>query len=302
MSPASVELPDPHGSYLVLNCSYLPEYVDDPSNMITLISHPQMFKVDSIITKNLFDGLFTILNDSPYDGLKNAEYLEMRTSDTTGFMQPISPYTVTKLCTDKNVQYLVSLEYYTFYHTYDYYVDAEYNYYGFLLHKHDILWRIYSHSGQVIDAYILRDSFYSDQLELDYYEKENGLFYNNDLISDAFWEAGIEYGERISPSWEYVYRYIYEIRENTDSGKIRITENIDRLRYISSSGNKLRAYMACFNLAVLSESQDNIDNALKWLELAINNKKTILALKYRSILKERLQVRNQLDKQSSKTK
>ena len=107
MHPVSLNLPDPDGKYLVLNSSYLPDSIWDPANYISYMTSEDKTIVDTIIIKNIFDGLYSVLYESPVNGLNNAEYLEIRGSDTTGFMSPLSPIAVSEICRDYNSDYLI---------------------------------------------------------------------------------------------------------------------------------------------------------------------------------------------------
>lgn len=303
LSPAKVSLPAPNSPVLILNCSYLPECVSDSMNTLTRVSSPEIYQIDSMITKNLFDGLFSILNESPTEGLRNAAYLEMRTEDTTGFLRPLSTETAAQLCKENKVKWLVSLEYYTFNQVYDYFYDFRNELYVYLIHKQGLLWRIYSDSGRVVDEYFSRDTLYSEyesQLIVDYLNIKSGLYIEYDLVTDGFYNAGTNYGLRLSPSWLKVYRFLYEMNEKTDSGRKRISEDMDRLKVMSTSGRRTKAYKACYNLAVLCESADDISTALQWIKRAVKLKKTKTAIKYDSFLKKRIKELEILDKQINK--
>ncbi len=297
LSPAEVNFQNANGNFMIFNCSYFPDIINDSSNLITYLPASQKYIVDSLIINNLFDGLFTILNDSPIPVLRDAEYLEERTSDTTGFLAPISPSTASEICNENNITYLISFEYYSFSQEYNYYLDEDSDYYGFLQHTQKLIWRIYSKEGQLVDEYFQSDKFNTNEINMDYFQVQNNLYIDTSMLCEAVWRAGSDYGKKISPSWETVYRPIYEIREKTDSGTLWVSTDIKRLKDLSTSENKTKRWKACFNLAVLTESNGDIQNAIKWIELARSYKPGINISTYYELLKDRKKSTEMLDKQ-----
>ena len=287
LDPAKIDLPDSQGSFLVLNSSYLPENISDKSNLMSGLTADEQIIVDTAINRQLFDGLFSVLNDSPIKGLRNANYLELRTSDTTGFLNPLSPVAISEICKENNVDFIISFEYYSMFENSGYFVN-EYNQYEVVLELiRKLLWRIYSRDGQLKDSYFSRDSLYWNSIGGNMDIVKSNLSNKLELYREAFWLSGVDYGKRISPSWEPVNRSIYEIKQKSDTGRIIVSVNKDILESFSSSKNKSKAFNACYNLAVISESEGDIENALKWIDQALEIKKTILASGYRKKLELR---------------
>ena len=228
-------------------------------------------------------------DDSP------AEYLEIRTSDTTGFLKPLSPLAVKDICSDYNVDYLISFEYYCF----DHYISG-YSDLAFLRLYDYLVWRIYMKDGILVDDYIFTDTLYWNSHGINYWEAKERLKNTSDCIREAFWIAGNEYGKRISPYWEKVNRSLYEIRERTDSGKINVTIDKNRLQVHSLSEKKTKAFKACYNMALISESEGDIDNALTWINKAMRNKHNIYARRYNKTLQGRQKSLERLKKQTEK--
>ena len=300
--PAKIKLPERDASYLVLNCSYLPGYVVDRPNLISLLPPKEEKYLDSLITNRLFDGLFSILNESPYPGLRDAEYLEMRTSDTTGFLGYLSPEIISGICRDQNTDFIISFEYYSYNQANKYfYFSEDGNYQDLTEQNQKLFWRIYTRDGLPADEYIQMDTLLRDTPEYDD-QNVNSIQLSENYIADAFREAGIRYGKRISPFWVNVNRIIYDIKMKTDSGYIDISEDKLKLRKLSSSDHKTKAYKACYNLAVLSESAGAVDDAITWIELALEQKNTFIALNYSNILKYRLLELDKLDLQTGMKK
>jgi hypothetical protein len=298
LSPAVVNLPDGNASCLVLNCAYLPGYVVDSANLITLLPPGDLKFTDSLIINRIFDGLFVTLGESPFPGLRDAGYLEIRTSDTTGFLRSLSPSTVSAICADHGTDYLISLEYYSYNQDHEYYYTPEEDYYQlFVMHAMKLYWRIYSDSGRIIDEHEQRDTIFGEEPDYEY-PVSKSIPLNPDLIADAFWQSGLNYGRRISPFWENVNRSIYELYDKRDSGRVNISQKKSELEILSTSRKKTKAFKACYNLAVLSESNGNIKEALEWINKALRIESNITALKYSAILRDRQKEMLILDRQT----
>ena len=297
MSPASVNLPDLKAKYLILNSSYLPDNISDPANYISYLSSEDKIIVDTIIITSIFDGFYSVLEESPVAVLNNAEYLEIRTNDTTGFLSPLSPAAVSEICRDYNSDYLISFEYYSFDFQYNYHYGSSYE---SLELKWKLFWRIYSDDGKIIDDHISEGTPYWNNSINVYFDQNNVYSSNLDFIREAFRIAGTGYGKRISPHWENVSRLLYQIREKTDSGYITISMDKNRLQKRSMLENRTKAYRACYNLSVLCESEGDIKNALVWIDRASDKKHNLHARNYNEILLNRQKIIETLNKQTGK--
>jgi hypothetical protein len=285
MVPASVTFPDVKGKFLILNNSYLPDSIQHQMRFENII-------VDTLIIRQLFDGLFSVLNTSPINGLCNADYLEIRTPDSTGYLNRLAPAAVLEICKDYNVDYLISFEYYNFNQ------EIEESYETYCKLGNILVWRIYDRDGALIDNYESKETINWISHGFTYVDEENRTLFIFDCIREAFWIAGVKYGKRISPYWENVARSLYEIRTKTDSGKIVITKDKKILKVLSTLENKTKAYKACYNIAVLSESEGEINAALTWIERAIGNKHNIYASRYKKTLLDRQKSVEILNKQT----
>jgi hypothetical protein len=226
----------------------------------------------------------------------------MRTSDTTGFLRSLSPETVSDICREQNTDFIISLEYYSYNQSAGYYYLIEEGIYQDLTEeKQKLFWRIYSTEGQVIDEYVQRDTFYVEDLGDDY-QSSSGIPLNSESIGEVFHDAGIQYARRISPFWENTNRIIYDLYLRTDSGKVNISQDKIRLKSLSFSNRKTKAYKACYNLAVVLELEGEITDAQKWIELALELNNNKMAQQYSTILEDRLKDIDKLDMQTGTNK
>ena len=287
------EIPE---TILVLNNS--PVFtVDSSSNeLMQSISEDQEFIIDTIMIHNFFDGLFSVLDESHVDYLRNMKYIEIRSPNTGVIPDALSLASVIDFCEDYSADAVIVLEYidlnikynHGFLNNYlsGYMVEA------FIALERKLIWRIYDYTGAILDQHILNDTiFWSNQ---GYFKEDayGGLPKPTDVIRAGFYSAGQDFGRRISPHWQTVSRIYYRIR-NID--QVDQSLNEDFLLELSEHNNKKKSYKACFNLAYLSELEDNLRSALRWLEIAeIKNPSSPYADMYRKVIEERIATRDMI--------
>jgi hypothetical protein len=292
--PAEYSFPDTE-NISILNASYLPSVMFSETNLMVKMSPTEKQIFDTICTVNLYNGLFSILSDSPNEKLKNAEYYEIRATDTTNFLFPISAKSITFLCDSFDTKYLLSMEYYEFnieQSEYGYIEDGDWAGWGkILMVNYQIVWRIYSNTGEVQSQFIDKDSLFWDS--------NNDLYSiplpeHTDAIREAFFTAGEKYGKRISPSWKEISRLYFQFFSLGED----ISLDKNRLLIIKAGKKRNQAFKACYNLAVISESEDKLPEAIQWLEEAKTFKEPDIVNLYIKKLQDRLETREVLDQQS----
>jgi hypothetical protein len=289
LSPAEFTFPDT-GKIAILNASYLPWVLNNKSNLITQIPPNEQFIFDTLITTNLFNGFFSILNESPSENLRNADYEEIRTVDTTNIFGPLSNTGVAYLCKTLDSKYLVSLEYYEFNRK----KNEGYSFGSWesnLEVPFRLIWRIYNNQGILIDQVIDSDSLF-------WVEDENNISLPEltDAVREVFFLAGERYGKHISPYWATIARMYFLISRNGDD----ISFDKDQLLIYTSSKKKSLSFRASYNLAVLSESEDNLQDAIKWLDKAVTIMPWESVKIYRDKLENRIINRKKIELQSGK--
>ena len=299
--PAEINLPDKNSDYLVLNSSYLPESVSNAENDITYLPEAEKVIVDTIITRQIFDGLFSVLDESPLESLRNIEYLEIRSDDTTGFLNPLSPEAVSGICRDNNASFIISFEYYSFKEKSWQSMNSDRQYEVGVELRRNLLWRIYAKEGYEVDVHLSQDTMYWVNYGISLDDTRSEMESNLDRYREAFWLAGNEYGKRISPSWNTSNRYLYQISEKTDTGKKYLTFDKILLQEYCSSGSNYKNFKACYNISVIYESEGDIDNALKYINLALKSKNSSHALRYRDFLLNRKKKIDVLNQQTGKS-
>jgi len=300
LNPSEVTLDEEVTGVVVLNNSTYPEadslYPDLPERL----TENELFIIDTIVIRNTFNGLFSVLDDSPISALREAEYLEIRNTEQTGLPQPLSRAAVIDLLDETGSDLLVSLENYDF--VLKYYNDYVYlpEVHSYLEFNRKNLWRIYGKEGELLDTYLLNDTVFWSSAGYSKLDAESGLPGVTDAIRSAYYYAGEEYGKRISPSWQEASRVHYKFSKRGIFPGAGIDNSFDEtyLLELSNSKKRNKAYKACINLALLSEKNDRLKEALYWLDLAeVKKPSTRLVKLYKNIIRERLIKREKINKQ-----
>ncbi|GAO42991.1 DUF6340 family protein [Flavihumibacter petaseus] len=127
----------------------------------------------------------------------------------------------------------------------------------------------------------------------------DALFQKKEAVKQAGNEAGHIYATRIDPYWIRVTRDYY-VRGNDQFGVAKRkaqTGNWDQAGKIweeqtKSSSNKV-AGRACYNMAIISEINGDLDGAISWAQKAYEDYRVKIALRYVNMLRNR-KVRNEV--------
>jgi len=292
INPAFLTFPDT-GKIVVLNASHSPETNINSNSLLNQLNQNERLIFDTIIVSNTFNGLFSILNQSPSFDLLNSEYQEIRTKDTSNFLNPISESGIQYLSDVYNASFFVVLEYFDFNRVSK---KQVYNYdYGWWEYKLEVsnklAWRIYDNNGLILDEFVDSDTLY-------WYENIDSkapLPELPDAVREAFFISGEKYGRRICPFWIEISRQYYLISNDGDD----ISLEKEALLLWKESKNSRQQSKACFNLAILSETEDNLDEALKWINKAYELNPSELILNYKKKLDSRIEVRKKISLQAS---
>ena len=284
---------------ITLNNSVYPTLDSLSSGFSKPLSEKELFIIDTIVIRQLFDGFFYVLNESPSPSLRNTEYFEFRNTEQIMIPEPLSELAVIDLCNETQSDAIISFEYYDF--IIEYYYDYTYRpeIHSYIRFKRKCLWRIYAKHGDILDEYFLNDTVYWSSAGFSTSEADRGLPGMSDAIRSAFFYAGEKYGKRISPSWAQASRVFYTIKgRGFPVGRTDHSFNKEYLIKLSDHSKPETAYRACINLALLSEKEDELREALKWLEMAeIKRPSTKLVSEYKKIIRERLILKEKIDSQ-----
>jgi len=287
LNPAEYTITD-SGNIAVLNASYHPSAMHEKSNLMSRMRDSEKLIFDTLIMANLFNGLFSALSESPVESLQNAEYYESRTRDTTNFLFPLAPEEVARICRDNHAGYVVSMEYYSFSSKS---TREIINYSGWVNNldvSYKLVWRIYGKDGTVLTEVNDSSTLY---WQADSYTEPNPEL--TDAVREVFFLAGEKFGKKISPFWSVLSRSYFQMYSFGED----ISFDREPLALLTTGKKRITAFKACYNLAVLSESEDKLEEALNWLDKAEEIKESVYVDIYRYKLQSRLEVREKLDYQ-----
>ena len=126
----------------------------------------------------------------------------------------------------------------------------------------------------------------------------------HDFLWDAFYSTGTRFAELICPTWQNDIQRIlyigpgYQMRQ---ASLFALDNQWDRAaetwNVLAESRNKRHASHASFNLALAWEQDDNLDQALLWINHADSLLSNGRSLAYKKILESRIKNRELLDQQ-----
>ena len=155
-------------------------------------------------------------------------------------------------------------------------------------------WRIYDPASRtILDEYILGSNIVSEGSGINPAVALSGIVGRKEAVKDAGNKAGAAYAYRILPYWIRVSReYFVNADENFKTAKRKAQAgNWDGAADIwksetHSSDGKI-AGRACYNMAIISEINGDLDAAIQWAQKSYENYNVKLALKYVRILQNR---------------
>jgi len=293
INPATFTFPDT-GKIVILNASYLPEVNQTKTNLITKFTPKEQLIYDTIIITHIFNGLFSVLNESTNFYIQEADYQEIRTRDTSNFLNPISAKGIDFLCNTYDGSFIVALEYFDFNRVAQKNILSYGSWQSNLEVSRRLVWRIYNKTGEILDQYIDTDTLYW----YENIETTEPLPELTDAVREAFYFAGDLYAKRISTYWTELSRQYFLISINGED----VSLEREQLIALKDNKKKRQAFKARYNLAVLSESEDKLEEANSWLKEAYKIIQLEEVVYYQKKLETRLETRKIIDIQSMQNK
>jgi len=166
-------------------------------------------------------------------------------------------------------------------------------------------WRIYDPSNRIIlDEYVLGRDISSSGSGINPAAAVSALAGRIEAVKDVSTQAGQAYASRILPYWIRVSRdYFVGGDDNFKTAKRKAQSgNWDGAAEIwqqetKNTDGKL-AGRACYNMAIISEINGNLDGAISWAQKSYEDYKIRVALNYLNILKYRKRQNELLKSQS----
>ncbi len=275
LTPAEFTFPESSESILIFNHAYKPSIDPTGYNIVSKLDDREAFIVDTIIVNSIFNGFFSVADNSVVPALLNTVYYEQRANDTTGFLKPLDKSDISFLCEQFDTDIVVALEYYSMRHFIEYeYVEAsEDDFFLFSLGEvmairgveRKVLWRIYHPEQGLLNEKLQSDTLYWSATGRYRSRAEENLTDLVDAIREAFWFAGEEYALSISPQWKRTERLYFDLNDGREDRSLDTEYLIDQVKYASN----LRKFKSLYNLAVIHERRGEPEKAVGFLEAAL---------------------------------
>ena len=259
-----------------------------------------------------------LLNNGRFTEVKPLNNIDFRTPSIGLFPVPLSWEIVNKICKETGANALFSLEMFDTdtrisYSTRPVDLKVPFVKIPGIEHEADMEtivktgWRIYDPAAQLIlDEYNLAESIVFSGRGINPVLAAGGIIGRKDAVNQVSNKAGHSYALRILPYELRVMRdYFVKGTNNFKIAKRKAqVGNWDEAGVLweKETGNaKMKiAGRACYNMAIISEINGNLNNALQWARKAYENYNIKLALKYVRILENRAYKTEVLNAQENK--
>jgi tetratricopeptide (TPR) repeat protein len=259
------------------------------------------------------EGTIASINGLRDQLMKNNRFLEVKSLDNTDlrtstpgvFPFPIAWDEVAKICRDNNTDALFAVELFD--------TDSKINYAASpvsintplgkipgIEHRADMQtvvktgWRIYDPSSKtILDEYAVSSRLHFSGKGINPVIAAGALINRKDAVKQVGEKTGQDYAFRIIPYWIRVTRdYYVKGTENFIIGRRKAqTGNWDEAAILwqkeTSNTDRKIAGRACYNMAIISEINGNIDQAIQWAQKAYEDYNNRLALHYVRLLENR---------------
>jgi len=273
LQPAEVTFPERVSSVAYLNRSPVTIENLSPKNSKGL-SFRDVRIIDTMICNAVKAGFTEGFRDQEVLPVDSVIFLEDRRYSSTDKFNSISSETHSVIFNTFPVDALITQDYYSVglgEHT-------DYDFAGFLYSQVftlfvEVGWKLYSRLDTVpFFTYRIIDTLYfenrSDMPPDAYYKA-------TDALRIGFYDTGVRWGRKNVPAWSEVSRYIFIGRDKllAEAGRFTAEGDWERARELWLKGlhdeedSRLRAKSA-FNLAVYHELEDDLEQALDYLEQA----------------------------------
>jgi hypothetical protein len=275
---------------------------DETSNVIEGVITGEMFGEDKLGTQILMDGVHAMLENAATVKIKRTtEVYSGGMPFSAAFPEPLSWEEVEKLCEKYKVDAIVAIEKFDS----DFIIVPGVNQTATV--KAGI--RMYDpESKSIVDQYQFnhQESWGSGELSLE--AALNGLISKNAAVKEASYEAGIQYGRRLSPTWYRVSRPYFKKSKGDDvfAEGARMMEVNDwyaakeALFQAVENGHRKTKGKAAHNLAVVCEIEGNLEDAKGWAQEAWGKYKNKKSKDYLYDLNRRINEMARVDKQMAK--
>jgi hypothetical protein len=307
--PAEVTLPLSIHELAFLNRSISPRLLHPDSSKWT---DQEYYILDTIMNNWIFDGVRQSMMESPLYALNAITIIRARRYDTIGLLEPMTASRMNQLKKAHPADAVISLEYYDLIDSsraYMIVVEGEDGLPDFQVEAYlglytTAVWRIYDLIlDTILDEHVIWDTltWYNSGENVEM--AVEGLPPAIDAVRAAAFNIGTIYGNRISPVWRDTPRYFHtlggkEMRQAARlAGEGKWKDAGEIWKKIAAGEKRRAAAHACFNMALLFETEDEIIPALDWAVKSYAIRQETLTREYIDLLQQRYDDRNKLKKQ-----
>lgn len=164
-------------------------------------------------------------------------------------------------------------------------------------------WRVYTATGNPVLDYSSTDTLAWEAIGDTKVEAESQLFPEEDVLHAAMTKNGRDFGKKNLPYWINVKRVYYTSGSEEMKAASKLANNGDWLgaaeiwKTLAESDDKVLASHAAFNMAIVSEINDNLNMALVWINKAWVLERSDLNRRYGMILRKRTREKSQITMQ-----
>jgi hypothetical protein len=303
--PAPVSLPQDIKSIAVVNRS-LPSKQNKVLDAIDKVMTMEGPGLDAAGADASITGLYDELwKNNRFTAVKILKDAQTNNAGPGFFPNPLSWEEVEKICRDNNTDAVFSLELFD--------TDTKIAYAANPVSLHTPLgnvpgiehqanmetivktgWRIYDPRGRVVlDEYSFGKSLFYSAKGINPVAAAGGLINRKEAVKETGNQSGHIYAQRLIPYWIRVYRdYYVRGSESFAVGKRMArtgnwTGAEEAWKKETNSASRKIAGRACYNMAIISEINGDIEGAISWAQKAYESYNNRLALTYVNILKNR---------------
>jgi Family of unknown function (DUF6340) len=266
------------------------------------------------------DGLQAQLTrNNRFEQVKFLDNVDLRGFGAGVFPSPLTWEQVTNTCRDNGVDALFVLEVFTTDTKFDYAakpasLQTPVGNVNTLEHQVNMRtsvrtgWRIYDPAHQAIyDEYTLNRDMNFASRSINPLEAAEGLMERKEEVKKVGYAAGQAYASRIQPYWIRVSRDYFikgndEFTQATRYARAGQWDEAGKLWMANTrNADHTIAGRACYNMAIISEINGDLDGAITWAQKAYTEHGNRLALGYISMLRNRKYNKEVLDHQMTAT-
>jgi tetratricopeptide (TPR) repeat protein len=245
------------------------------------------------------------MKNSRFTGVKALNNSDLRTNTPGLFPSPLPWDVVEKICRENNADALFSLELFDTESKISYTanpvsINTPLGNVPGIEHQATMLttvktgWRIYDPVGRnIIDEYPIARNITFSGKGINPVVAASGLIGRKEAVKEVGNKVGHDYALRIIPYWIRVSRDYYVkgtdnfkiARRKAQTGNWNDAADLWQKETTNSDGNI--AGRACYNMAIISEINGDLDQAIQWSQKSYENYKNRLALYYFNILQNR---------------